>query len=349
MKHCTKQKIAEEVIKTLVGRFESFPENSSSNRNAPFHEAFLQAFDDKLAGKISDRPFLISLSSWLHGLSTTLGQQFFEKVAHALCNGTKKEFTSKKDGNLKITQKQHDNISSIMTQLSIHGNPSLEKEEEKIFIEVKEEDMTEDAMNFSADVFFVDDSTVFAVEMKSVKPNSGEMRGEKHKILEGKAALFNKYPGKKIEFFVGFPFDPTANPDEPTCYDKERFFSSIVNMHKSFAYNETLLAAELWDKLSGQKNTMEEILQIINDIATPSFMDEFSYICDIEDKNDKDYRAILEKWHIYSEVQLCDYNDQLFKNVSQDKKLLRLYNQEAFDPKGNYKQDRYFELCQLIP
>lgn len=43
-----KEKIAIEVIKTLITRFEIFPIDASNNRNAPFHEAFLNAFADKL-------------------------------------------------------------------------------------------------------------------------------------------------------------------------------------------------------------------------------------------------------------------------------------------------------------
>jgi hypothetical protein len=54
-----KEKISIEVIKTLVTRFESFPEDASNNRNAPFHESFLRAFSDKLNGKVSDTPFFI--------------------------------------------------------------------------------------------------------------------------------------------------------------------------------------------------------------------------------------------------------------------------------------------------
>ena len=81
-----KEKIALEVIRTLYHRFNNFPENADKNRNAPFHEAFLKAFSDKLQGKVPDTPFFISLSSWLHGLNTTLGQSFFEKVSHHLSN-----------------------------------------------------------------------------------------------------------------------------------------------------------------------------------------------------------------------------------------------------------------------
>ena len=39
-----KERIALEIIKTLKSRFDNFPEDASDNRNAPFHEAFLEAF-----------------------------------------------------------------------------------------------------------------------------------------------------------------------------------------------------------------------------------------------------------------------------------------------------------------
>lgn len=35
-----KQKIAEVIIEILDSRFQNFPGNALSNRNAPFHEAF---------------------------------------------------------------------------------------------------------------------------------------------------------------------------------------------------------------------------------------------------------------------------------------------------------------------
>ena len=87
------QLIAFEVIKVLKRRFDNFPREDINNRNAPFHEAFLRAFKNEFAQKnITDTPFLISLASWLHGLNTTLGQSFFESVAHILSDGEKRSF-----------------------------------------------------------------------------------------------------------------------------------------------------------------------------------------------------------------------------------------------------------------
>lgn len=106
---CSKKElIAGIVVKILHSRFQSFPLDASGNRNAPFHETFLRAFTDKCEGKVPDVPFFISMSSWLHGLNTTLGQTFFESVAHILSDGYKKEFTSGagRGGILQITTQQ---------------------------------------------------------------------------------------------------------------------------------------------------------------------------------------------------------------------------------------------------
>jgi hypothetical protein len=56
-----------------------------------------------------------------------------------------------------------------------------------------------------------------------VRQNSGEMKGEKQKILEGKAALYRKFPDKEIRFYIGFPFDPTVNPEDEsvTSFNKK--------------------------------------------------------------------------------------------------------------------------------
>ncbi|MHC1738821.1 MAG: TdeIII family type II restriction endonuclease [Ignavibacteriaceae bacterium] len=344
-----KEKISIEVIKTLVTRFESFPEDASNNRNAPFHEAFLHAFSDKLSGKVSDTPFFVSLSSWLHGLNTTIGQKFFENIAHYLCNGEKREYTSKKLGNLEITQTQKSNATNIITDLSNSTTkPDLLYENNLIF---QNYDTTlVNSIDFSADVFIEDINTITAIELKSVKPNSGEMRGEKQKILEGKAALYRQFPGKQISFFIGFPFDPTVNPAiaPPTSYDKTRFLGSIINMTKYFVPSETLVASELWDMLSGQQNTMEEILGIINTIATPEFLDKFRLLSDNNKRLTIEYRMQLVEWNLFSEIELIDNHETIIQNIGTKSKLIRTFNKTAFDNEGKYNTDRYITLRELI-
>ncbi|MDR1349482.1 MAG: TdeIII family type II restriction endonuclease [Zoogloeaceae bacterium] len=344
-----KEKISVEVIKTLVTRFESFPKDASNNRNAPFHEAFLNAFANKLEDKVSDIPFFISLSSWLQGLNTTLGQSFFEKIAHYLCDGEKREYTSKKLGNLQITQNQKYTVNQIITALSNSKYfPSLDCENNQLFHD--DHSPLVNAIDFSADVFYEDIDSVIAIELKSVKPNSGEMRGEKQKILEGKAALYHGFPNKKIYFYIGFPFDPTVNPlNEPaTSYNKSRFLGSIINMNKFFCHEETLIASELWDFLSGGKNTMEEIIEIINTISTTEFQDKFQLLTNNSNRNTQKYIAQLQEWNLLSEKKLIENDIAIRQQIANNNSLTRTYNKNALDSKGNYDWQRYHVLKKLI-
>lgn len=344
-----KEKISIEVIKTLVTRFENFPEDASNNRNAPFHEAFLNAFTDKLAGKVPDIPFFISMSSWLHGLNTTLGQTFFENIAYHLSNGEKREYTSGRLGNLLIRQTQRNHIASTLAKLSYGESvPHLINENALLFSEYEDDEIN--AMDFSADVFIEDAHSVTAIELKSVKPNSGEMKGEKQKILEGKAALYRLFPGKQINFYMGFPFDPTVNPanESITSFNKTRFLGSIINMNKFFAADECLVASELWDFLSGQQNTMEDILEIINTISTTQFLEKFQLLTDNTKRLTPEYRAQLVEWNLISELELIDNNNQIIHKIGDSRPLSRIYNKIAFNSKGNYIFERYHILKELL-
>ena len=344
-----KEKIAIEVIKTLVTRFENFPTDASNNRNAPFHEAFLSAFSDKLEENVSDIPFFISLSSWMHGLNTTLGQTFFENVAHHVSQGEKREYTSKRLGNLPITQTQRNYISQIVADLSTSTqNPNLDSENQLLFSDYNTEIIN--AMDFSADVYIEDVNTVTAIELKSVKPNSGEMKGEKQKILEGKAALYRKFPDKQILFYMGFPFDPTVDIENNsvTSFDKTRFLGQIINMTKYFDPRETLIASELWDTLSGETNTMEQILEIINAISTTEFLNKYQYLSENSNRSNECYQVILTEWNLLSELELIQNDETIKNNIADVRALNRLYNKKAFNNKGSYNYDRYFELKTLI-
>ncbi len=338
MDELKKERIAIEIIKTLRSRFESFPEDASDNRNAPFHEAFLEAFRIKIEKYVTDIPIFVSLASWMHGLNTTLGQSFFEKVAHILCDGEKKKFT-----NLKVTLGQQAKISEIIAGLKNKTRlPSLSKEnteiaqsKEKIFV---------DAPNFSADVYYEEDDNLVLIELKTVKPNSDVFKEQKNKFLYSKAALNNIHPKAKILFYLGFPFDPLN--EQKIGFDKTRFMNYSVDFKKYFASEEVLLADELWDYLSQEKNTMQLILSIINKIAKPDFIEKYDFIN--EPKNrivaKEKYNNILNEWFLQREVRLMKSYDQLNKLAVGNKNIQRLLSQNLFDTQHEYKETRITSL-----
>lgn len=339
------ERISHIVINVLYSRFESFPEDATGNRNAPFHMAFLNAFTDKFQDKVPDIPYFITMSSWLHGLSTTLGQTFFEKTAHILSDGDKREYTSKKLGLLKITENQSAEVGNIISELYNGARkPNIEEEEQRIYA-LSTTGKEVEATGFSADVYYETETDIIAIELKSVKPNSGEMRGEKKKIIEGKAALKRLNPDKSIIFYIGFPFDPTGSGIE---YDKERFSDTVINLRKSFALDEMLIAGELWDKLSGVEGTMQMLLDIINNIATTDFIEKFNYINEINNRNTIRYLEILRDWNLFDEMSIVSNIDALILKSKTDISLQKLLNSNLFDATGKYKIDRVIDLLSHI-
>lgn len=319
-----KELIAHAVIKVLYSRFNSFPEDAGSNRNAPFHEAFLRAFGRKLQDRVNSIPDLISLSSWMQGLNTALGESFFENVAHILCDGEKKPFK-----NMQIFQKQKTAINEIITDLkNTNEVPNVVREE--TLIEQNKTGEKCPAIAFIADCFYKTEEEVVAIELKSVRPNSGEMKGEKQKILEGKAVLKELYPGKQIRYFMGFPFDPTA---EGVSFDKRRFLDYLVEAKKFLALDDILIADELWSFLASEETgVMQEIIDIINQVATPQFMDIFNELQD-DNLDPIRKRQLLKNWYLFTEVDILD-------KVQRTKSNCRRYNQSIFKSDGSYNTNR---------
>ena len=270
------EEISYQVIKTLYKRFETFPADPSGIRNAPFHMAFLRAFQDKLEEHVTDIPVFISLSSWFNGLNTTLGQSFFENVSHILCDGMKREFKT-----LKISQTQQTTVTDIVTDLKNNTHvPNLARENGLIYQNNTPQD--KEVSNFTADCYFEDNEKIVAIELKTVKPNSGVFKNEKDKMLSAKAGLKNANAAKEIFFYLAFPFDPLSLT--PTGSDKTGFMNYSVDFTKFFAANEVLLADELWNFLSGDTNTMQQIIDIINAIASPQFMDKYNFLNDAHNR-----------------------------------------------------------------
>jgi hypothetical protein len=344
-----KELIAIETIQALHSQVREIAEVVNPKQAKVLGNAFLKSLVDNKLGEIS-------LSSWMHGLNTSLGQSFFENVAHILCNGTKEEFTARKKRLLKLSPAQKLEIAHAITDLSnATSSPDalVDSKEISDALEAVEEAL-EDATGFTADVFFEDADQVVCVELKTVKPNKGVFKVEKQKILEAKAALHRAYPNKKVEFFIGFPFDPLSAA--PTGYDKQRFMDYSVDFRKYFSESEFLLSAELWDYLSGTMQTMETILEIINSIATVDFMEHFEFLRQKENAVSRrtEYINLLKKWFLFREVILVENRESIQAKIDGNKRLVRVFNQGVFiikseddKCKAEYNETRHAVLSEF--
>lgn len=322
-----KELIAIEVIRTLFNKFSDFPEDATNNRNAPFHEAFLNAFSEVFDEHVTSIPIFLSLASWMHGLNTTLGQSFLEKTAHILSGGEKRAFTTGANTLLQISQNQRSIVNNIITELANDNRlPNLMDENNEL---APTEELEIDATSFTVDVFYEDDEQVVCIELKTVKPNHGVFKVEKQKILEAKIALKNLYPNKNIKYLLGFPFDPLN--DTATGYNRQRFMDYSVGFRKFISEDEFLLSAELWGYLSGEENTMQEILDIINAIATTDFMEIYNYLNNNENRiNSEEYCDKLRSWYLLKDCRLIESGEIILERIANDIRLQRIYNQQIF-------------------
>ena len=116
----------------------------------------------------------------------------------------------------------------------------------------------------------------------------------------------------------------------------------LIEFEKYFDPKEVLLAGELWDRLSGEPNTMEKILKIINQIAKPDFLEKYEFINNPQNfETDKEkYLAILKEWFLFDEIKIFENYEALKDKNS------RLINQELFK-NGKYNIKRKELLKQI--
>lgn len=94
---------------------------------------------------------------------------------------------------------------------------------------------------------------------------------------------------------------------------------------------------------------MEQILEIINAIATPEFMNKYDYLNDYQNRlNDtENYKILLQKWFLFKEIDLLNNNSTVLGKVRGISKTERVFKQPILK-KGEYNSTRYNSLKDLI-
>ena len=197
------------------------------------------------------------------------------------------------------------------------------------------------------DCYVEDDDKIVAIELKTVKPNSGVFKNEKEKILSAKAGLKNLHPTKEIYFYLGFPFDPISNI--ATGSDTLSFMRYSVDFKKYFDPAEVLLANGLWDFLSEDTDTMQQILNIINSIATTQFIQIYEFLNITENRvlNKEEYIHYLTEWRLFSEINLINSESLIQEKIVKNKRLTRIFNQPIFKD-GKYNIERKNFLKEIL-
>lgn len=334
MKDILKEKIACLIIKMLIQRNNEYSNFEMKGDFSVFQSAFIDTYSSILNRNKSHCFNDIDIYSKINVLNNIVDNTFFERTAQILSDGEKRKFN-----NLTINKKQQSIINEIISSLKNNKSKPNLKNENKLIFSAKG-NSSQSIPNFDADVYYEDENDIVAIEIKTVKPNSGVFKVEKEKILMAKAALKNLNPDKNIYYYLAFPFDPL---NSNSCgFDKKRFFNYSIDFKKFFDNDEVLLADEFWNFLSGENETMQSILGIINSISKPDFMTDFTFINDPHNySSDKQrYMKLLNEWCLFRESSFIRNKHSISGSSAQSNKITKLLNQYLFDSEGKYREDR---------
>ena len=94
---------------------------------------------------------------------------------------------------------------------------------------------------------------------------------------------------------------------------------------------------------------MQQILEIINAIATPELLDKLNYVKQSSNRpvDPNKYRDTLMEWFLHSEVYLVDNHDDLVDRL-QTRADRRIFRQSVFNGQGKYNIYRYTHLSKLL-
>ena len=165
-------------------------------------EADYKPFHTRLLGK--DR---MALFSFIHSLNTNFGTTIFEPVAEMLAQSQFDEVQKQKKLGNQISKNAQNEIQNIMDSLLTgNKNPNKKEELKQVLKHIKSGEITQTKAT-QVDLFLRKDHNVYFIDLKSPKPNMGEVKGFKRTLLTWVAIYALENPKTKIHSLIAMPYN----------------------------------------------------------------------------------------------------------------------------------------------
>lgn len=199
------------------------------SNHMPFHHRLLGA--DRMA-----------LFSFIQSLNTTFGTSFYEPLALALAQPRFVQSAQQVKLDAHISDSAQAEISAIMNGLKAgHLKPNSAAETDRLRAVIGQGTAQKVKLT-QIDVFLVNATDVYAFDVKTPKPNMGEIEKLKRMLLEWKCVLLAQFPNHQIHTALAFPYNPYA----PAPYARWTVAALID------ADAEIYVAEEFWDFVGGE-------------------------------------------------------------------------------------------------
>jgi len=209
-------------------------------------------FQVRLLGK--DR---VALFSFIHSISTSLGQDFFENTAVIVARPNFARVVRGYALDKAISSEAQRVIQTLIDALANgHITPNKANEVAQVRA-VAQSGTTEETETSLVDLFlesYAGDE--YYIELKTVKPNKDDFKNFKRMLLEWVAIRAKANPQAQVHTLLALPY----NPNDPKPY---RWMTDTKMLDGK---NDLLVAKDFWDFLGGE-NTYEDLLAIFEKVG----------------------------------------------------------------------------------
>lgn len=196
----------------------------------------------------------VNLHSFIHSIATTLGTSIYVQISKIIAESN--DFTNCSSLNLydltTLSQTQISKIEEIIEQLNNPNNESSYESETEEILQIGNSGGRRHKGDTSVKLSIEKSSLQYLILIKSAKPNLGELRTFKRKLLKWRARLNQE----NIRTILAYPFNPFY-PEEYQHFASKKYFEKG---------KELLIGAEYWDFIGGI-NTNDELVEIFEELC----------------------------------------------------------------------------------
>ncbi len=199
----------------------------------------------------------VALFSFIHSISTSLGQDFFEHTAVIVAHPHFQQVVRQYDLGSAISRDAQRVIQSLIDALANRRVRPNKTNEIKQILAVSQSGAMEETETDLVDLFLKSkEGEEYYVELKTAKPNKDDFKNFKRMLLEWVAIRGKVNPQAKIHTLLALAY----NPNDPKPY---RWMTSETMLD---GQNDLLVGKEFWDFLGGD-NTYEDLLNVFEQVG----------------------------------------------------------------------------------
>ena len=185
----------------------------------------------------------LALYSFIHSLNTNFGTTIFEPVALALAGERFKIAESQVVAGSAISEDAHAEIQKIMREINADEKKSDKSAEIRRIREAATRGKMLDVKPTRVDLMFESDAGErYMFDLKTAKPNKGNIKEFKRTLLEWVAVTLASNPQKEVHTYIAIPY----NPYHPEPYGRWTVEGELDPVH------DLKVAEGFWDFIGGE-------------------------------------------------------------------------------------------------